>query len=128
MQNSHGPLVALSSLFFLRSWVQVLPLLLLVVVSAYIRVSPVFVVFAALSSLAPLPSTSLVSLPSEFLRCSCSPRVHLPLPHLRFVLAVGQSQGVMWEAWGPIFHRGPWGSALRQPDAPSVRPSQGPST
>ena len=128
MQNSPGPLVALSSLSFLRSWVQVLHLLLLSAVSACIRVSPVFVVFAALSSLSLLPSTSPVSLPSEFLRCSCSLRVHLPLPHLRLVLAVGQSQGVMWEAWGPIVHREPWGSELGQPEAPSVRPSQGPST
>ena len=127
VHTSRGSSSALSSLFSLGSLIQVLHFLLLSAVSAYTRVSPVFVFFAALSSLAPLPSTSLVSLPSEFLRCSCSPRVHLPLPHLRFVLAVGQSQGVMWEARGPIVHQEPWGSALGQPGVPSVRPSQGPS-
>jgi hypothetical protein len=128
VQNSRGPFVALPSPCFLRPLVQVLHLSLLVVVSGDIEVSPVLVVFAALPSRATLPSTSLVSLPSEFLRCPCSPRVHLPLPHLRFVLAVGQRQGVMWEAWGPIVHREPWGSELEQPEAPSVRPSQGPSS
>ena len=106
-----GQLAASSFPSFLRSRIQVLHLSFLVIFLGDIAVSPVLVVFAALSSQVLSLSTSTVSFPSEFSCCSCSPRVHLPSPHLRFVLAAGQSQGVKWEAWGPIIHRGPWGSA-----------------
>ena len=129
MQNSHGPLVALSSLSFLRSWVQVLHLLLLFVISADIRES--LVLFVAAACFASVLLRSIVpsfSSPSLLVCSLSSLPVLRSLPHLRSVPADAQDQGVKWEAWGPIVHREPWGSALGQPEAPSVRPSQGPST
>ena len=129
MQNSRGPLVALPSPSFLRPLIQVLHLSLLVVVSGDIEVSPVLFVAAALSSR--VPSRPIVPASSSFLSLLVRSFPSLPvlrsLPQFRSVPADAQDQGVKWEAWGPIVHREPWGSALGQPEAPSVRPSQGPS-
>ena len=129
VQNSRGPLVALPSPSFLRPLIQVLHLSLLVVVSGDIEVSPVLFVAAALSSRVPSrPIVPASSSPSLLVRSFSSLPVLRSLPHLRSVPADAQDQGVKWEAWGPIVHREPWGSAQGQPEAPSVRLSQGPST
>ena len=129
MQTSHEPLVALSSLSFLRSWVQVLHSLLLFVILADIRVSLVlFDAAACIASSSPRPIVPSFSSPLLLVYSLSSLLVLRSLPHLRSVPVDVQDQGVKWEAWGPIVHREPWGSALGQPEAPSVRPSQVPST
>ena len=103
--------------------------LLLFVVWGDIEVSPVLFVAAALSSRVPSRPIVPASSSPSLLVCSFSSLPVLrSLPHLRSVPAGVQDQGVKWEAWGPIVHRETWGSVLGQPEAPSVRPSQGPLT
>ena len=61
-----------------------------------------------------VPSSSLSSLMCS----SSSPRVHRSSLHLRLVAVIMQDQGVIWEAWGPVSHEGPWGPVQGQQQAP----------
>ena len=104
MQSSHGPLVALSSLSFLRSWVQVLHLLLLFVISADIRESLVLFVAAACFASVLLRSIVPSSSSPSLLVCSLSSlQVLRSLPHLRSVPADAQDQGLSGRPGGQLF-------------------------